>query len=63
MYRDILVLVVVSVDYEEGSLQVREITTLENLRQPRIHPGVSTNMGEAVEYLREILPRGLPAVA
>ena len=45
MDRDILVLVVVSVDYEEGDSQLREITTLEHLSQLSMYPGTSTNMG------------------
>ena len=44
MDRDILVLVVVSVDYEEGILQVRGVNTLEHIIQLRILPGMSTQM-------------------
>ena len=62
MDRDILVLVVVSVDYEEGSLQVMEINTLENISQLRTHPGMSTQKGNPVTDLRSVLLRGLPAV-
>ena len=63
MDRDILVLVFVSVDYEEGSFQVSKRTTLEHLIQLRIRPGVSTRKVEAEASLRSVLPRGLPAVA
>ena len=63
MDRDILVLVVISVDNKEGSLQVRERTTLKHLSHMRIRPGKFSQMGESSEALREVLPRGLPAVA
>ena len=39
------------------------VTTLEHLRQLRIHPGISTQMVEAEEYLRAVLTRGLPLMA
>ena len=63
MDRDILVLVVVSVEYKEGSLQFRGRTKLEHLRQLRIIPGMSNKMGESVAYLIQVLQRGLLAVA
>ena len=62
MDRDILVLEVVSVDYEEGSLQVKEIITLKHLSQLRIFPGMSTQKGKIAAALRAVFPRGLPDV-
>ena len=62
MDRYILVLVVVSVDYEEESLKVMEITTLEHLIQLRICPGMSTQKGEAAAALKAVFPAGLPTV-
>ena len=62
MDRDILVLVVVSVDDEEGSLEAREITTLEHLSQLRIRLGIRTKKYTEAEALIAVLPRGLPDV-
>ena len=62
MDRDILVLVVVSVDYKEGSLQFRGRTKLEHLRQLRIRSGMSNKMGESVAYFIEVFQRVLLAV-
>ena len=60
MDRYILVLVVVSVDYEEESLKAMEITTLEHLIQLRICPGMSTQKGKSASALRVVLQRGPP---
>ena len=62
MDRDILVSVVLSIDYEEGSLSVRKITKLENIIQLRICPGMSTQKGEAAAALKAVFPAGLPTV-
>ena len=59
---DILVLVVVSVDYKELKLQVSERTTLEHLSQLMIFPGMSTQTCKAASALIAVLPRGLPIV-
>ena len=63
MDRDILVLVVVSVDYKEVILQVREINTMEHLIQPRIPPGMSAQKDEPAATLIAVMLRGTPTVA
>ena len=63
MDRDILVLVFVSVDYEERSLQMKEITTLEDFSQLRILLGMSTQMGKTAADLITVPPRVINAVS